>query len=96
MGVIVRQKEKGGPWWVFLNHQGKRRSKLVGDKPTAVAVAKEYGVSLAYVKDQLGHHSISVAFDIYGHLTPGATREAVDRLDDFICSIANHQLKEID
>jgi len=32
MGVIVRQKGKGGPGWLFLNHQGKRRSKLVGDK----------------------------------------------------------------
>jgi len=41
MGVTVRQKNKGGPWWVFLNHQGKRRSKLVGDKPTAEAVARE-------------------------------------------------------
>jgi hypothetical protein len=38
VGVIVRQKEKGGPWWVFVNHQGKRQSKLVGDKPTAEAV----------------------------------------------------------
>ena len=24
-----------------------------------------------------------VTVDIYGHLTPGANREAVDRLDDF-------------
>jgi len=82
MGVTVKQKEKGALWWVFLNHQGKRRSKLVGDKPSAEAVAKEHGVFLAYVKNQLGHHSISVTVDIYGHLTPGANREAVDRLDD--------------
>jgi hypothetical protein len=40
-------------------------------------------VFLAYVKDRLGHHSISVTVDIYGHLTPEANREAVDRLDDF-------------
>ncbi len=41
MGVKIRQKTKGGPWWVFLNHQGKRKSKCVGDKQTAEAVAKE-------------------------------------------------------
>ena len=37
---------------------------------------------MAYVRDQLGHHSISVTFDIYGHLMPGRNKEAVDWLDD--------------
>jgi integrase len=30
----------------------------------------------------MGHHSIQVTVDIYGHLIPGANRKAVDRLDD--------------
>ena len=34
-----------------------------------------------YVKDQMGHHSIKVNVDIYGHLVPGSNRAAVDRLD---------------
>ncbi len=34
-----------------------------------------------YVKDQLGHHSIKVTVDVYGHLVPGANKAAVDRLD---------------
>src|SRR5436853_1265303 len=38
-------------------------------------------VSPAYVKEQMGHHSIKVTVDIYGHLVPGSNREAVDRLD---------------
>ncbi len=33
------------------------------------------------MKDQLGHHSIKVTVDIYGHLVPGANKAAVDRLD---------------
>lgn len=43
MGVTVRQKqpEKGKPWWVFINHQGKRKAKLVGDKKAADAVASK-------------------------------------------------------
>lgn len=41
----------------------------------------EQGESLAYVRDQLGHHSIKITVDIYGHLTPGANRAAVDKLD---------------
>ena len=35
---------------------------------------------LAYIKDQLGHSSIKLTVDIYGHLEPGANREAVNRL----------------
>ena len=30
------------------------------------------GASLAYVRDQLGHSSISVTADLYGHLQPSA------------------------
>lgn len=40
------------------------------------------GESLAYVRDQLGHDSIQMTADIYGHLVPGANKAAVDRLDD--------------
>lgn len=39
------------------------------------------GESLAYVRDQLGHHSIKVTVDVYGHLAPEGNKEAVDRLD---------------
>jgi integrase len=38
------------------------------------------GESLAYVKDQMGHHSIQITVDTYGHLIPGANRQAVNRL----------------
>ncbi len=40
------------------------------------------GESLAYVKEQLGHHSIQITVDTYGHLVPGANRKAVNALDD--------------
>ncbi len=35
---------------------------------------------MIYVKEQLGHSSINVTVDLYGHIRPGANREAVDRL----------------
>ena len=37
---------------------------------------------LNYVKEQLGHHSIQVTVDVYGHLIPSANRAEVNRLDD--------------
>jgi len=39
------------------------------------------GESLAYIRDQLGHHSIQITVDTYGQLVPGGNRQAVDRLD---------------
>jgi integrase len=44
------------------------------------------GESLTYVKEQMGHSSINVTVDIYGHLVPGGNRQAVDRLDDVVPS----------
>jgi integrase len=43
MGVKVREKPKGsGNWWIFINHQGKRKSKKIGkDKCLAREVAKK-------------------------------------------------------
>jgi integrase len=37
---------------------------------------------LKYIQEQLGHHSIQITADVYGHLIPGANRQAVNRLDD--------------
>jgi hypothetical protein len=39
------------------------------------------GASLAYVRDQLGHSSIQVTVDLYGHLVPSANVGWVDGLD---------------
>jgi len=35
---------------------------------------------LAYIKDQLGHSSIKLTVDTYGHLEPGRNRQAVNKL----------------
>ncbi len=47
MGVSVRQKKPGGPWWIFVSHHGKRTSKQVGDKKDANKLAKEVRTALA-------------------------------------------------
>ena len=49
MGVTVRQKKPGkdNPWWIFVNHQGKRKAKCVGDRKTAENVAAELRIRLS-------------------------------------------------
>jgi integrase len=47
MGVQIREKPPGsGVWWVFINHHGRRKSKKVGDRVTAIAVAKKIEAKL--------------------------------------------------
>jgi len=37
---------------------------------------------MLYVKEQLGHSSIKVTVDLYGHYLPSENRNAIDSLDD--------------
>ena len=48
MGVKVREKTKGqGIWWIFINHQGRRKAKKIGkDKKVALAMAKKIEAGL--------------------------------------------------
>jgi integrase len=39
------------------------------------------GAPLNYVKEQLGHASIQITVDTYGHMIPGVGERYVDRLD---------------
>jgi integrase len=49
---------------------------------TYASLLIQHGVNLVYLKDQLGHSSIKITVDTYGHLTPGTDRAAVNRLDN--------------
>ena len=49
------------------------------------SLLNQTGTSLAYVRDQMGHSSIQVTVDTYGHLIPGANITFVDRLDAPTC-----------
>ena len=49
MGVKVREKKKdSGVWWIFIDHQGRRKAKKVGrDKKVAENIAKKVEAKLA-------------------------------------------------
>lgn len=48
MGVKVREKPKNsGNWWIFIDHQGRRKAKKIGrDKKAALEVAKKIEAKL--------------------------------------------------
>ncbi len=69
-------------WWPLLRRSGLRYRNPHALRHTFASLLLQNGESVTYVRDQLGHHSIKMTVDIYGHLVPGANRQAVDRLDD--------------
>jgi integrase len=65
-----------------LDKAGMRRIRIHDLRHTFASLLIQAGESLVYVRDQLGHHSIQITVDIYGHLAPEGNKAAVDRLDD--------------
>ncbi len=63
-----------------LEKAGLRRIRFHDLRHTFATLLLQNGESLAYVKDQLGHSSIRMTVDVYGHLVPGANRQAVNKL----------------
>ena len=66
----------------LLTDAKMRRVRFHDLRHTFASLLLSNGESPTYVKEQMGHSSIQVTVDIYGHLIPGGNRQAVDRLDD--------------
>ena len=69
-------------WARMVTKAGLNRRRIHALRHTYASLLIAQGESLAYVRDQLGHHSIQITVDTYGHLVPGGNRAAVNRLDD--------------
>ncbi len=65
-----------------LDSAGIRRVRFHDLRHSFASLLIAQGESLPYIRDQLGHSSIAMTVDVYGHLVPGSNRSAVDRLDD--------------
>lgn len=65
----------------ILNKAGIRDMRLHDIRHTYASLLLSYGQSPVYVKEQLGHSSIQMTVDIYGHLIPSSNRGAVNQLD---------------
>ncbi|HZN44851.1 MAG TPA: tyrosine-type recombinase/integrase, partial [Nitrospiraceae bacterium] len=68
-------------WHPLLKRAQVRRLDLHGARHTFASRLIANNENLKYVSEQLGHSSIQVTADIYGHLIPGGNKQAVDRLD---------------
>ncbi len=71
---------KNRHFYKCLDKAGLRRIRYHDLRHTFASLLLQDGQSLKYVSDQLGHSSIKMTADVYGHLVPGANRQAVNRL----------------
>jgi integrase len=67
-----------------LQKAGLREIRFHDIRHTFASLLLTDGVSPVYVKEQMGHKSIQMTVDIYGHLIPSSNRAAVNRMDDNI------------
>jgi len=80
-GVHMEQNYIRRVFKKLLQKAGIREMRIHDIRHTFASLLLSNGESPVYVKDQLGHSSIKMTVDIYGHLIPGSNRGAVNRLD---------------
>jgi integrase len=81
-GMRLESNNTRNVFYRLLTAAKLRRVRFHDLRHTFASLLLQNGESPVYVKDQMGHSSIQVTVDIYGHLVPGGNRRAVDRLDD--------------
>jgi integrase len=67
-------------FWKACDRAKIRRRRVHDTRHTFASILLSNGESLKYVSTQLGHSSIRMTADVYGHLEVGSNRAAVDRL----------------
>jgi integrase len=77
--------------WRALKAAGITRPFRLHDlRHTYASLAIRRGVDLLVVSRQLGHHSIKITADLYGHLAPEATRKAADAWEAILTAPARN------
>lgn len=65
----------------MLSRAGIRKKRFHDTRHTYASMMLSNGQSPQYVKEQMGHSSISITVDVYGHMIPTGNRDAVNALD---------------
>jgi integrase len=55
---------------------------------TFASLLIDAGVNAKAVQEFMGHSTITMTFDVYGHLMPGARDEVRERMDKYLAAIA--------
>jgi integrase len=80
-GETVAQNSVRNVFNRMLLKAGVRKKRFHDIRHTYASMMLSNGESPQYVKEQMGHSSISITVDVYGHMIPTGNRDAVNALD---------------
>jgi integrase len=80
-GKPIAQNSIRYPFKRILEKAGLREIRFHDIRHTYASLLFSDGASPVYVKEQMGHSSIQITVDIYGHLISNSNRDVVNRLD---------------
>src|SRR5215831_12977970 len=80
-GLLHPHNIRDRVFYGLLTKAKLRKVRFHDLRHTFASLLLQNGESPVYVKEQMGHSSIQVTVDLYGHLIPGGNKQAVDRLD---------------
>jgi integrase len=86
---LDRENVRKRIFYKCLETAGLRKIRLHDLRHTYASLMIAQGTFLVYIKEQMGHSSIKVTIDLYGHLVPGAHKAEVDKLDDWTATCRN-------
>lgn len=75
----------------FLQKNGLPHMRFHDLRHTHVSLLIKYGVEMKAISSRVGHSSIGITMDLYGHLLDGVDREAASRLEQGFLSAASEE-----
>lgn len=83
-GTAVLLEKFGVMLQGHLERAGLKRRRFHDLRHSCASFLLAQGVPPKVVQEIMGHSSIQITLDTYGHLLPGARRDAADKMDDLL------------
>jgi integrase len=87
-GTVVRPGSVSAHFKRMIKAAGLPRIRLHDLRHTSASLGLEAGESLKEVSDRLGHSSIMITADVYGHVAPELAQRSAERLADLVAAPA--------
>lgn len=81
-------------FWPTLRRAGLPKIRFHDLRHSFASMLIHRGENIKYVQRVLGHSSVQITLDIYGHLLPDAGQEVAERLEEFFFSDLHKEIKK--
>jgi integrase len=81
-GTYISQNSIRRIFKKILREAGLKDIRFHDIRHTFASILASEGISMFYLKEQMGHWSVQMTDEIYSHLLPSGKKKAVNKLDD--------------